>query len=114
MSQSSQTLKAALLIVSDTASSDPSTDRAGSILRDAFRGAPNSPWDVVHTEIVPDSIPGIQKYIKQWSDAAGGEEVNLIVTTGGTGFAVKDVTPEAIEPMLDKKAPGLMYMRVLT
>ena len=103
-------LKAALLIVSDTASADPHSDRASSTLKDVFSSIENVQWLVAHTEIVADSISSIQKQIRQWTDTPAGEEINLIVTTGGTGFAIRDVTPEAVEPMLDKKASGLMYV----
>lgn len=88
----SQTLKAAVLIVSTTASKDPSTDAAAQTLQSVFQEDGAGQWDVVDTKIVPDSVVEIQRQVMLWTDAANN--VNLIVTTGGTGFAVSDQTPE--------------------
>lgn len=92
MSEQGSKLKAAILIVSDTASKDPSTDKCIPILKDVFGTVGDNQWEITETDIVPDDVLAIQKTIKRWSD--GPEPVNLIVTSGGTGFAVKDVTPE--------------------
>ena len=102
------TLKAAILIISDTAYSDPSTDRAGDALRDTFAEDGGGQWDVQRPIIVPDKISAIQRYIHQWCDDSQDEFVNLIVTTGGTGFAQKDHTPEAVEPLIERHASGLV------
>ena len=83
-------LEAAILVVSETASKDPSTDKCIPTLKDVFAQADQ--WDIVTTEIVPDSIIDIQRTIRSWTD--GEDPVNLIITSGGTGFATKDVTPE--------------------
>ena len=79
--------------MSDTASKDPSTDRSGPILKDLFAESPET-WTVTALTIVPDSIPAIQSEITQWTT----QNLNLIVTTGGTGFAIRDVTPEVSPP----------------
>ncbi|KAF2432630.1 hypothetical protein EJ08DRAFT_630434 [Tothia fuscella] len=97
-------LKVALLIISDTAFKDPSTDKAGSILREVFQA---SDWDIIDVSIAPDEVLPIQQYIIKWAD--GENYVNAIVTTGGTGFAVKDNTPEAVEPLIHRHAPGLVH-----
>lgn len=88
---SSATLKAAILIVSTTAAEDPATDASEAVLRDVF-GAQSGKWDVVETAIVPDVTTRIQRQIMLWTD--GAEDISLIVTTGGTGFAQSDGTPE--------------------
>lgn len=88
----SQTLKAAVLVVSTTASKDPTTDAAGDALRSVFEQDGAGRWQVVETKIVPDSVALIQRQLMLWADYA--DPVNLIVTTGGTGFAVSDQTPE--------------------
>ena len=87
-----QKLRAAILVVSETAFKDPSSDKCIPVLQDVFNALGNDQWEIVATEIVPDSVLDIQKAIKAWSD--GEDPVNLVVTSGGTGFAVKDVTPE--------------------
>ncbi|KAI9878178.1 MAG: hypothetical protein M1830_001684 [Pleopsidium flavum] len=100
-------LRAAILIVSDTAAQDPSTDKANDVLREAFVADGGDQWDVVDSKIVPDSVLEIQRTVCQWSDCE--DFVNLIVTTGGTGFTSKDNTPEAINPLIHRHAPGLVH-----
>jgi gephyrin len=85
-------LRPAVLVISDTASKDPSTDKAGNILADTFSADGGDQWRPPIVKIVPDSIIEIQQIVRQWSD--NEDYFNLIITTGGTGFAVKDVTPE--------------------
>lgn len=85
-------LRAAILVVSETASKDAASDRCIPVLQDVFNTLGNDQWEIAATEIVPDSVLDIQKFIQRWSDRE--DALNLIVTSGGTGFAVKDVTPE--------------------
>ncbi|KAG5926388.1 hypothetical protein E4U42_003365 [Claviceps africana] len=100
-------LTAALLIVSTTAAEDPTADSSASVLRDVLTEDGGGRWKVVAENIVADDVLGIQKQVMQWTDGPGAP--NLIVTTGGTGFAVTDGTPEAIMPLLHKQAPGLVH-----
>lgn len=100
-------LKAAILIVSTTASQDPATDSADVTLRQVFSEQQQS-WEVHETKIVPDDVVQIQKQIQLWTSNAS-EQINLIITTGGTGFAVSDQTPEAVSALLHKEAPGLVH-----
>lgn len=79
------------LSVSDTASKDPSTDRSGPILKELFSAASDT-WAIHSVAIVPDETSAIQSQVISWSD----EGVNLIITSGGTGFAIRDITPEVI------------------
>ena len=92
MSTAGFKLRAAILIVSETATHDPSTDKCIPILKDVFGNLGNGQWEVSEAEIVPDNSLTIQKTIRNWTDSA--DPFNLIVTSGGTGFATKDVTPE--------------------
>jgi hypothetical protein len=92
MSTTTSKLRAAILVVSETASRDPSTDKCIPILKDVFIKAGNDQWVVAETEIVADNVLAIQKTIRNWTD--GPEPINLIISSGGTGFATKDVTPE--------------------
>ncbi|KAI0970507.1 molybdenum cofactor synthesis domain-containing protein [Xylaria arbuscula] len=101
-------LKAALLIVSTTASKDPSTDASQLALSDVLEKEGDGKWELVDTKIVPDVVTQIQRQILLWADVAA-EDVNLIITTGGTGFATSDNTPEAVSALLHKQAPGLVH-----
>ncbi|KAI1746948.1 molybdenum cofactor synthesis domain-containing protein [Xylaria castorea] len=101
-------LKVALLIVSTTAAKDPSTDSSQLALSDVLEKQGGGKWELIDTKIVPDVVIQIQRQIMLWSDVAA-ESINLIVTTGGTGFATSDNTPEAISALLHKQAPGLVH-----
>ena len=81
-------LRGAILVVSDTAFADSTTDKCIPVLREVF----NERWEIVETTIVPDNTASIQEFIKRWTDS--DQFANCIVTSGGTGFAVKDNTPE--------------------
>ncbi|KAI1346534.1 molybdenum cofactor synthesis domain-containing protein [Xylaria sp. FL0043] len=101
-------LKAALLIVSTTAAKDPSTDASQLALSDVLDKEGGGKWELVDTKIVSDVVTKIQRQIMLWADVAD-EGINLIVTTGGTGFATSDNTPEAVSALLHKQAPGLVH-----
>lgn len=85
-------LTAAILIVSTTAALDPSTDGSAAVLREVFNVDGGGKWTVVDEKIVTDSVVDVQKQIMQWTD--GPDAPSFIITTGGTGFAVADCTPE--------------------
>ena len=55
-------------------------------------------------EIVPDEMNAIQETLRTWADL---DEVNVILTTGGTGFAPRDITPEAARAVVERLTPGL-------
>ncbi|WPH04606.1 gephyrin [Acrodontium crateriforme] len=100
-------LRVAILIVSETASRDPSSDKGIPALQQCFASSGGDNWETSDTLIVTDSVLDIQRAIIQWTD--GEQYVNLIVTSGGTGFTQKDVTPEAVAPLIHKHAPGLVH-----
>lgn len=106
---SNPALKAAVLIVSTTAAKDPSTDAAGAVLRDVFDQDGGGQWSVVATHIVSDDAEQIKAQITAWTDPPATDPVHLIITTGGTGFAISDQTPEAVSSLLHKHAPGLVH-----
>lgn len=85
-------LRASIIIVSETASKDPSTDKCIPALQSAFENEGGGRFDASDTVIVPDDVLSIQRAVTERTD--GPEPSNLIVTSGGTGFTVKDVTPE--------------------
>lgn len=88
----SSKLKAAILVISETASHDPSTDKCIPVLEEVFATDGNDQWEVVQKQIVPDDVLSIQRTVTQWTDSE--DSPNLVITSGGTGFAVKDNTPE--------------------
>ncbi|RYO77049.1 hypothetical protein DL762_009511 [Monosporascus cannonballus] len=107
----SDTLKVALLIVSTTAARDPSSDASELALKEVLDKEGGGKWELVETKIVPDVVAQIQRQIILWADAAP-EHISLILTTGGTGFATADNTPEAgkaVSALLHKSAPGLVH-----
>ncbi|KAB5523909.1 MoaB/Mog domain-containing protein [Coniochaeta sp. 2T2.1] len=110
---SPNSLRAAILIVSTTAAKDPSSDAADVALRDVFSTDGGGQWNVVDTKIVADNVTHIQQQIMQWTDGVE-PAANLVVTTGGTGFAVSDETPEAVSALLHKQAPGLVHAMLST
>jgi gephyrin len=86
-------LKAAILVISTTAAKDASTDSSGPVLKNVFEET-GGKWEVVQTKIVSDNVADIQRSVMAWTDQENA--VNLVITTGGTGFAVSDGTPEVI------------------
>ena len=95
------TLRANSLTISTHLATGPSGDLSGRALADFLGQLGTEPID---HEIVPDSRDLIAERLRYWADDAGCE---LIVTSGGTGFAPSDVTPEATEAVIDRRAPGL-------
>jgi molybdenum cofactor biosynthesis protein B len=91
-------VRVAVLTVSDTR--DESNDTSGQLLATRVTDAGHV---LAGKAIVRDDIQAIRAQIKAWTRSG---EVDAIVTTGGTGLTGRDVTPEAIEPLLDKKIDG--------
>ena len=90
-----------ILTISDRSSRGERADASGPALARLIQ-AEN--WSVTKQEILPDEESAIRAILSQWAD---GGEVDVILTTGGTGFAPRDVTPEATRAVLDREAPGL-------
>jgi molybdopterin adenylyltransferase len=88
-------LKMAVLTVSDTRST--ADDKSGATLIDRIEAAGHH---VAARAIVPDDIDAIRERIKSW---IADPEIDVVITTGGTGFTGRDVTPEAIEPLFEKR-----------
>ncbi|KAF8540198.1 MoaB/Mog domain-containing protein [Trichophaea hybrida] len=107
----STSLSVGVLVVSTTAAKDPKTDSSTQLLRGFFEAENDTSgtkysWKVAESQIVSDDKDAIQSVVREWADV---EKLHLIVTTGGTGFAVTDSTPEAVKPLLHKEAPGLVH-----
>ena len=93
-----------ILIVSDRSASGERADLSGPALCEAVE---KMGWSVAGHAIVPDEIDKIKNVLLERSSSG---EVNLILTTGGTGFAPRDVTPEATQAVIEKKASGLVEL----
>jgi molybdopterin adenylyltransferase len=91
-------VRAAVLTVSDGVHAGEREDRSGDVLEELLR---DDGYEVVR-RIVPDERDAIAVAI---GELAG--EASVVLTTGGTGFAPRDVTPEATRPQLDREAPGI-------
>ncbi len=96
----------AVLTISDRASTGEAEDRSGPALEQLI--AREALGTVVESAIIPDEIDAIRTFIERCT--AGDRPVDLILTTGGTGLAPRDVTPEAVAPLFDKPAPNLMEL----
>src|SRR3984957_7927368 len=91
-------LKIAVLTVSDTRSVDD--DKSGATLAERIAKAGHT---VAARVIVTDDVEKIRSQVKTWiADPA----VDVVITTGGTGFTGRDVTPEAVEPLFEKRMDG--------
>ncbi|GAA5858727.1 hypothetical protein JCM1840_006533 [Sporobolomyces johnsonii] len=99
----------ALLCVSDTAFADPSSDRSLPALRNLLTSQPDGAYSIVASAIVGDEADEIARMVGQWV----AEGINLVLTSGGTGFGTRDKTPEAVAPLIDKPAPGLVTSMLL-
>ena len=95
------TIRFGLLTLSDRSARGERADASGPILADLIR-AQN--WSVTKQAILPDEEFAISTIMREWAD---GGEVDIILTTGGTGFAPRDVTPEATRAVIQRDAPGL-------
>jgi len=93
-------IKFGILTISDKGSRGQRQDKSGDIIREAVSRLESA---VTKYEIVPDESNAIAGKLTGWAD---GSEVDVILTTGGTGLGRRDVTPEATLSVLDKEAPG--------
>lgn len=95
---------AAIVIVSSSCFSHTSEDRTGPVIADYLE---SRDWNTT-IDIVDDDKAMIQELVRRLT-ADTATAPNLIVLSGGTGFTKKDVTPEAVKPLLDKEAPGIVH-----
>ncbi|MFZ5880099.1 MAG: MogA/MoaB family molybdenum cofactor biosynthesis protein [Chloroflexota bacterium] len=94
-------IRFAILTASDRSARGERPDASGPALADLVRA---SGWSVVRTAILPDDRSALADQLRAWADS---RDVDVILVTGGTGFAPRDVTPEATRDVIEKEAPGL-------
>lgn len=94
-------VRLALLTVSDGVSRGARVDRSGELIADwaAARG-----HVVSERAVAPDEVAAVEATLRSWAD---GGELDLILTTGGTGFTARDLTPEATRAIIEREAPGV-------
>ena len=94
-------IRAGVLTISDKASRGERTDTSGIAIGELLATIDAA---VQRSEVVPDEAPQIAETLRTWADS---DELDLIVTTGGTGLGPRDVTPEATAEVIERPVPGL-------
>lgn len=99
-------IKVGVITVSDTASVDAAADRSGPTIQEIVQKRGHG---CVRSTILPDDEQQIRETVKNWCNDAENT-VDWIISTGGTGFGVRDRTPEAIAPLLEREAAGIVHL----
>jgi molybdopterin adenylyltransferase len=94
-------IHAAVLTISDSASAGTRIDQSGPALRNRLE---QLGWSITVMEVLPDEVDEISTRLATLAD---GGQLAAIFTTGGTGVALRDVTPEATRAVIDREIPGL-------
>lgn len=94
-------MRVAILTISDAGSRGEREDRSGPAVAE---WATSHGWQVTERALVPDDADRISELLRSWAD---GNRADLILTTGGTGMTLRDVTPEATRAVLEREAPGI-------
>jgi len=95
------TIRFGILTLSDRSARGERADSSGPALARLIEA---ESWLVVKESLLPDDESAIRKILVEWVDSG---DLDVILTTGGTGFAPRDVTPEATRAVIDREAPGL-------
>jgi molybdopterin adenylyltransferase len=101
--------RAGILTISDRVSAGTAKDESGPALEKEISESPSLHAEVVERGVVPDEKDQIKSKLIQWTDEL---HLDLIITTGGTGFAPRDVTPEATKEVIEKETPGLVFAMI--
>jgi molybdopterin adenylyltransferase len=94
-------LRIGILTISDRSSRREREDVSGPVLEQMVL---EQGWQVVQTDILPDELMILRNRLATWADTG---DLDIILTTGGTGFSPRDITPEATSAVIDRAAPGL-------
>ena len=94
-------MRVGIITISDRAFTGTRQDVSGPALRDLIQ---SQGWNVVRMSVIPDNLQEIKKLLATWADS---NEFDMLLTTGGTGFSPRDVTPEATAEIIQRDAPGL-------
>lgn len=94
-------IRVGILTISDRSAEGQRADLSGPALADF---SAREGWTVVHTAVIPDEQEEIESVLKEWCDSG---TIDLLLTTGGTGFSPRDVTPEATLAVIERETPGI-------
>jgi len=94
-------IKAAVLVVSDSVSAGKKEDKAGKAIMAKLESLG---VELTRSDVVPDEVDQIRSAVQGYLD----EKIDLIISTGGTGLGLRDHTPEALRPLIEKEVPGIM------
>ena len=97
-------INVAIFVISDSTFNGTRVDKSGKIIIDRLKNTYAINTEIVGYEILPDNIDIIKAYLLKYCDK---KKVDLIITSGGTGFSKRDVTPEATKMVIDKEASGI-------
>ena len=95
------TLRFGILTLSDRSARGEREDSSGPALARLIQ---TENWSVAKQALLPDNESAIRAILSEWADSG---EIDVLLTTGGTGFSPRDVTPEATRAIIDREAPGL-------
>src|SRR5919198_5939552 len=94
-------MRVAILTISDAGAKGERADSSGDAI---VEWAESKGYAIAGRKLVPDDVVQIVAALTSWADAG---DVDLLLTTGGTGLSPRDVTPEATRAVLDRDAPGI-------
>jgi len=94
-------LKIGILTISDRGASGEYEDRSGPLIADIIQN--HTSWEVDRREIVPDDFDTIANTLRRWC----ADGLSCVLTSGGTGFSPRDITPEATREVIEREAPGI-------
>jgi molybdenum cofactor synthesis domain-containing protein len=95
-------MRVGILTISDRSSRGERPDDSGPAIREFAEGQLSA--QVVAAAVIPDDLAAIRDTLAAWSDAG---QMDILFTTGGTGFAPRDQTPEGTRAVIEREAPGL-------
>jgi molybdenum cofactor synthesis domain-containing protein len=94
-------MKFGILTISDRSSRGERLDASGPALQEAVTA---QGWQVLRRQVIADDLTAIQQLLVDWSESG---DLDVILTTGGTGFSPRDVTPEATQAVIERPTPGI-------
>ena len=94
-------MRVAIITLSDAGYAGQREDKSGPVIRDMVEAAG---YEVVHTALLPDGLEPLSSELKRLCD---NDLADLVLTTGGTGFSPRDLTPEATLSVVERPTPGI-------